>query len=107
MDLAGSAYALQRLSRGRFVLGLGSQVKAHLTRRFSMPLGRPAVQMLDFDLGMRAVWRSWSDGAPLDFDSELYPHTLMPPTFVPPPHDYGAPPVYVAGVGDAMTRVAG
>lgn len=107
MTLAYTAHDLQRLARGRFVLGLGSQVKAHITRRFSMPWGRPAVQMREFVLAMQATWRSWAEGTPLEFHGEHYEHTLMPPTFVPAPHDFGPPAVYVAGVGDAMTRVAG
>jgi probable F420-dependent oxidoreductase len=107
MSLAYTAHELQRFSRGRLVLGLGSQVKAHITRRFSMPWGRPAAQMKEFILAMRAVWQCWSDGGRLTFEGEFYQHTLMPPAFVPPLHDYGPPPVYVAGVGDVMTRVAG
>ncbi len=107
MSLAYTAYDLQRFSRGRLVLGLGSQVKAHITRRFSMPSGRPAAQMREFVLALRTAWRSWSSGEPLDFEGEHYRHTLMPPGFVPAPHEYGMPQVLVAGVGDAMTRVAG
>jgi probable F420-dependent oxidoreductase len=107
MSVAYTAYDLQRFSRGRLVLGLGSQVKAHVTRRFSMPWGRPAAQMREFVLAMRAAWRCWSDGEPLRFEGEFYRHTLMPPPFMPASHEFGPPPVYVAGVGDEMTRVAG
>jgi probable F420-dependent oxidoreductase len=107
MTVAYTAHDLQRLSRGRFVLGLGSQVKAHITRRFSMPWGRGAAQMRDFVLALRAIWSSWETGAPLAFTSEHYAHSLMPPAMVPVPHGFGAPPVYVAGVGDVMSRVAG
>jgi probable F420-dependent oxidoreductase len=107
MALAYTAHDLQRASGGRFVLGLGSQVKAHIERRFSMPWGRPAAQMREFVLALRAVWSSWAGGPSLDFEGEYYRHTLMPPRFVPAPHDFGPPPVYLAGVGDAMTRVAG
>jgi probable F420-dependent oxidoreductase len=107
MTLAYTAHDLQRFSRGRFVLGLGSQIKAHVTRRFSMPWGRAAPQMRDFVLALHAIWRSWADGTPLAYESEHYRHTLMPPTFVPPAHAYGPPPILVAGVGDGMTRVAG
>ncbi|HEX3566212.1 MAG TPA: TIGR03617 family F420-dependent LLM class oxidoreductase [Acidimicrobiales bacterium] len=107
MALAYTAHDLQRASGGRFVLGLGSQVKAHIERRFSMPWGRPAAQMREFVLALRAAWSSWSDGHPLDFEGEYYRHTLMPPRFVPVLHDFGPPPVYIAGVGDAMTRIAG
>jgi probable F420-dependent oxidoreductase len=107
MSLAYTAHELQRFSRGRLVLGLGSQVRAHITRRFSMPWGRPAAQMSEFVLAMRAVWQCWSDGGRLNFEGEFYQHSLMTPTFVPQPHEYGPPPVYLAGVGDVMTRVAG
>ena len=107
MSVAYTAHDLQRFSHGRLVLGLGSQVKAHITRRFSMPWGRPAAQMREFVLAMRAAWQCWSDGGPLEFEGEFYRHTLMPPNFVPAPHQFGPPPVYVAGVGDGMTRIAG
>jgi probable F420-dependent oxidoreductase len=107
MSLAYTAYDLQRFTRGRLVLGLGSQVKAHITRRFSMPWGRPATQMREFILALRAAWGSWSSGEKLDFEGEYYRHTLMPPNFVPTAHPYGFPEVLLAGVGDAMTRVAG
>jgi probable F420-dependent oxidoreductase len=107
VSLAYTAYDLQRFSRGRFLLGLGSQVKAHITRRFSMPWGRPAAQMREFVLAMQATWRSWTNACPLDFQGEYYRLTLMPPNFVPPGHEYGPPKVLIAGVGEAMTRVAG
>jgi probable F420-dependent oxidoreductase len=107
MTLAYTAHDLQRLSRGRLLLGLGSQVRAHVTRRFSMPWGRPAAQMREFVLAMRAAWHSWETGEPLCFEGEHYRHTLMPPAFAPSPHPYGKPKVLLAGVGDAMTRVAG
>jgi probable F420-dependent oxidoreductase len=107
MTLAYTAYDLQRFSRGRFVLGLGSQVKPHIERRFAMPWGRPAPQMRDFIGALRAVWSSWDEGAPLDFESEHYRLTLMTPNFTPPRHDFGSPPIHVAGVGEGMTRAAG
>ncbi len=82
-------------------------MKAHITRRFDMQWGRPAPQMRDFVLAMRAIWSSWADGTPLSFESEHYRHTLMTPNFVPRPHEFGPPKVLIAGVGDMMTRVAG
>ena len=106
MLAAYTAWDLQRLSRGRLMLGLGSQVRAHVTRRFSMPWDRPAERMREFVLALRAVWESWSTGEPLCFEGQHYQHTLMPPAFRPAPQPYGAPAVLVAGVGDAMTRVA-
>lgn len=107
MTLAYTANDLQRFSRGRLALGLGSQVKAHVTRRFSMPWSKPAARMREFVLALRAAWATWADGEPLAFEGEFYSHTLMPPTFVPVPHPYGPPKVLIAGVGDLMTRVAG
>jgi probable F420-dependent oxidoreductase len=107
MAVAYTAHDLQRFSGGRLVLGLGSQVKAHITRRFSMPWGRPVAQMREFVLAMRAAWLCWSNGEPLNFEGAFYRHTLMPPTFMPARHDYGPPAVYLAGVGDGMTRMAG
>ena len=107
MSVAYTAHDLQRFSRGRLVLGLGSQVKAHITRRFSMPWGRPVAQMREFVLAMRAAWLCWSNGEPLRFEGEFYRHTLMPPTFMPAPHAFGSPAVYVAGLGEGMTRMAG
>ena len=107
MALAYTAHDLQRLSGGRFVLGLGTQVRAHVERRFSMPWGRPAPQLREFVLALRAAWRSWSEGEPLAFEGEYYRHTLMPPAFVPEPHGFGPPAVLLAGVGEATTLVAG
>jgi probable F420-dependent oxidoreductase len=107
LSVAYTAYDLQRFSGGRLVLGLGSQVKAHITRRFSMPWGRPVTQMREFVLAMRAAWRCWSEGEPLSFEGAFYRHTLMPPTFMPAAHAFGPPAVYLAGVGEAMTCMAG
>jgi len=107
MTLAVTANDLQLLSGGRFILGLGSQVQAHITRRFSMPWSHPAPRMREFVLAMRAIWRAWHEGAPLDFKGEFYTHTLMTPFFNPGPNPYGPPGVFLAGVGDVMTRVAG
>lgn len=107
MTLAIGANDLQLLTGGRFVLGLGSQVKAHITRRFSMPWSSPAPRMREFVLAVRAIWRSWQEGVPLDFAGDFYTHTLMPPFFDPGPNPHGPPPVFLAAVGDHMTRVAG
>ena len=107
MTVAYTAHDLQRLSRGRFVLGLGTQVEAHVVRRFSMPWDRPVTQLREYVEALRAIWRSWSDGTPLQFEGEHYRHTLMPPMFVPLPHGFGPPPIHLAGVGDAVTRLAG
>jgi probable F420-dependent oxidoreductase len=107
MTLANIGYDLARYSKGRFVLGLGSQIKPHIERRFSMPWSHPAPRMRELIAAMRAIWATWQDGVPLDFRGEFYTHTLMTPFFTPEAHEYGPPPVYLAGVGDLMTEVAG
>jgi probable F420-dependent oxidoreductase len=107
MSLAQVANDLQAYSHGRFILGLGSQIKAHITKRFSMPWSHPAPRMREFVLAMRAVWASWNEGTKLDFRGDFYQHTLMTPFFDPGPNEYGPPAVYLAGVGELMTEVAG
>jgi probable F420-dependent oxidoreductase len=107
MTTALSAHDLQRSSHGRFSLGLGSQVKAHITRRFSMPWSEPAARMREYVLAIRAIWSSWNEGKPLDFEGRFYAHTLMPPLFNPGPNGFGPPPVILGGVGERMTAVAG
>lgn len=98
---------LQTLSKGRFILGLGSQIKVHIEKRFSMPWSAPAARMREFVLALRAIWEGWQKGTPLNFRGEFYTHTLMPPLLAPPPNPYGPPRVFLAGVGPAMTEVAG
>lgn len=107
MTLAYTANDLQRFSKGRLTVGLGSQVHAHITRRFSMPWSHPAARMREYVQAMHAIWGSWSDGTKLSFEGDFYSLTLMPPTFVPTPHPFGPPRILLAGVGEAMTRVAG
>ncbi|MGE0794749.1 MAG: LLM class F420-dependent oxidoreductase [Acidimicrobiia bacterium] len=106
MTLANTAHDLHRFSGGRFVLGLGSQIKAHVERRFSMPWSHPAARMREMILAIRAIWRAWDEGEKLDFRGEFYSHTLMAPYFDPGPNPT-APLVYLAGVGELMTQVAG
>lgn len=98
---------LQALSGGRLHLGLGTQIKAHITRRFSMPWSHPAPRMREYVLALRAIWNTWHTGAPLRFRGEFYSHSLMTPMFTPQEHGFGAPPVWLAGVGETMTEVAG
>lgn len=107
MTVALQANDLQLLSGGRFSLGLGSQIKAHVTKRFSMPWGKPASRMREFVLAIRAIWASWESGGPLSFEGEFYEHTLMTPFFDPGPNPHGNPDVYLAAVGPRMTEVAG
>ena len=107
MNLANLAYGLQALAGGRFVLGLGSQVKPHSERRFSMPWSRPAARMREIALAVKAIFACWEGKAELDFRGEFYRHTLMIPAFDPGPNPFGPPPVFTAGFGPRMTEVAG
>ncbi len=107
MTMANIGHDLNAASRGRFVLGLGSQIRAHITKRFSMPWSHPAARMREFILAMRAIWANWHEGAPLEFTGKFYTHTLMTPFFAPTDNDYGAPRVFLAAVGPLMTEVAG
>jgi probable F420-dependent oxidoreductase len=107
MTTAKTAHDLQTLTGGRFVLGLGSQVKAHVTRRYSMPWSSPAARMREYVLALRAIWDHWEQGTPLNFDGDFYTHTLSAPLFDPAPHGHGDPKVLLAAVGPLMTQVAG
>ena len=107
MVLAYTANDLQQMSEGRFVLGLGSQIKPHIEKRFSMPWSHPARRMREYILALHAIWSSWNEGTPLKFEGEFYRHTLMTPFFAPPPNPFGPPKVFLAAVGEKMTEVAG
>ncbi len=107
MTTAMQANDLQLASKGRFIIGLGSQIKPHIEKRFSMPWSHPAPRMREFVLAMRAIWDNWNNGTKLAFDGEFYKHTLMTPFFSPGPNPYGPPKVFLAGVGQHMTEVAG
>jgi probable F420-dependent oxidoreductase len=107
MTLAVLANDLQILSKGRFMLGMGSQIKPHITKRFSMPWSHPAPRMRELILAIRAIWRTWETGEPLAFRGEFYTHTLMTPFFDPGPSPYGNPKILLAAVGELMTEVAG
>jgi probable F420-dependent oxidoreductase len=107
MTLAQLSYDLQAASGGRFILGLGSQIKPHITRRFSMPWSHPAARMREMILAIRAIWAAWNDGTKLDFQGDFYTHTLMTPFFDPGPNPHGNAKIFLAGVGERMTEVAG
>lgn len=107
MTMAMVANDLQLASKGRFLLGLGSQIQPHIEKRFSMPWSKPAARMREFISAMHAIWRSWNEGEKLDFRGDFYTHTLMTPFFNPGRNEYGAPKVYIAAVGPLMTRVVG
>ena len=107
MTLAASANDVQQFSEGRLLLGLGSQIKPHITRRFSMPWSRPAARMREFVLALHAIWDAWNHETKLDFRGEFYSHTLMTPFFAPDPNPFGAPKVMLAGIGERMSEVVG
>lgn len=106
MHLANTAYDLQLMSRGRFRLGLGSQIRPHIENRYGATWDRPAARMREAVLAVRAILTAWQDGTRLDFRGEFTRHTLMPPTFVPGPNPYGVPPVLLGALGPVMTRTA-
>lgn len=107
MTMANLAWDLNQYSKGRFTVGLGSQIKPHITRRFSMPWSKPAARMREFILAMQAIWACWETGAKLEFNGEFYQHNLMTPMFTPTNAGYGGPGVNLAAVGPLMTEVAG
>jgi len=107
MTVALQANDLQALSGGRFGLGLGSQIKPHITRRYSMPWSKPAARMREFILAIRAIWECWETGGDLAFEGEFYTHTLMAPFFNPGPNPHGNPKILLAAVGPLMTEAAG
>lgn len=104
---AYTAWDIQRISGGRLVLGLGSQVKGHVMRRFGMPWSKPAQRMKDYVGAMRACWKTWQTGEPLDYRSEHYNLSLMTPNFAPPPQAHPHIPVLIAAVQERMLQVAG
>ncbi|MEW2354624.1 TIGR03617 family F420-dependent LLM class oxidoreductase [Spirillospora sp. NPDC029432] len=106
MNLANMAYDLQLLSKGRFRLGLGSQIRPHIENRYGASWSRPAARMREAVLAVKAILNAWQDGTRLDFRGEFTRHTLMPPTFDPGPNPYGVPPVLLGALGPVMTRTA-
>ena len=105
--MASQAWDLQANSNGRFVLGLGSQVRGHNERRFGIPWSPPAPRLRDYVRALRAIWRCWETGEKLDYRGEHYKLTLMTPDFSPGPTGLPMVPVTIAAVGEAMLRVAG
>jgi probable F420-dependent oxidoreductase len=106
MDLAQMANDLQHAAAGRFVLGLGSQIRPHIEHRFSMTWSRPVTRMREMVQAIKAIQTAWNDHTPLAFRGEIYRHTLMTPFFDPGPNPFGPPPVWVAALGPKMTACA-
>ena len=104
MTLANIGYDLNLVSEGRFILGLGSQIKPHITKRFSMPWSSPAARMKEMVEAIKAIWDCWQNGTKLNYRGEFYTHTLMTPFFNPGPNPHGLPKIYVAAVGPLMTQ---
>lgn len=106
IQLAHQAHDLQTLSEGRFVLGLGTQIRAQIEKRYGAEFDRPVERMKDLVGALRAIFHTWATGERLNFRGEFYRHTLMTPTFVPPPTPYGPPPIYLGALGPRLTRAA-
>jgi probable F420-dependent oxidoreductase len=107
MVTAMTAWDLARLSRGKFLLGLGTQVRGHITRRFSTEWMSPGPRLKDYIESMRAIWDTWQNAAPLKYEGEFYQFSLMTPFFNPGPIPNPRIPVYVAGVGPYLSKLAG
>ncbi len=107
MTLANIGWDLQALTGGRFLLGLGTQVRPHVERRFGAVWSHPVARMRELVRAVRAIWATWEGQAPLRFEGEFYRHTLMIPAFDPGPNPFGPPPIYLGGVGPRMIEAAG
>lgn len=107
MVTAQIAWDLQAFSHGRFILGLGTQVRAHIERRYGMTWESPVAKLRDYIQALRAIWESWQTGAKLDYQGRFYQHTLMTPFFNPGPIANPRIPIYIAGVNEGLARLAG
>jgi probable F420-dependent oxidoreductase len=107
MVMAQNAWDLQALSAGRFILGLGTQVRAHIERRYGMVWEPPVAKLRDYIGALRAIWAAWQSGAKLDYRGQFYSHTLMTPFFSPGPIAHPHVPIYIAGVNEGLARLAG
>ncbi len=104
IHLAHQANDLQLLTKGRFTLGLGTQVRAQIEKRFGAEFDRPVVRMTELVRALRAIFAAWDTGERLDFRGQYYRHTLMTPTFSPGANPYGPPPIYVGALGPRLTK---
>jgi probable F420-dependent oxidoreductase len=106
VQLAHQAYDLQLLSSGRFTLGLGSQIRTQVEKRYGAAFDRPIARMRETVGALRAIFATWETGEQLDFRGEFWTHTLMPPLFNPGPNPHGPPPIALGGLGPQMLRLA-
>ena len=104
IHLAHQAIDHQLLCKGRFALGLGTQIRTQIEKRFGAEFDKPVARMTELIAALRAIFACWSTGERLDFRGEYYRHTLMTPNFVPRDNPYGAPPIYVGALGPRLTR---
>lgn len=105
--IAYQAWDLQTFSKGKFSLGIGSQIKAHIEKRFGVEFSPPAARMREYILAVKAFFDCWQNGSKLNFEGKFYRHTLMTPMFNPGPNEYGVPPIMLGALGPKMTEVAG
>ena len=106
MHLAYTAFDLQRAAKGRFALGIGSQIRPHIEKRFSAHFGNPVAHVSELVQALHAIFRCFHEGERLDFRGEYYTHTLMTPTFIPPRLSWDPPPIWVGALGPRMTQMA-
>lgn len=107
MVTAMTAWDLARMSHGRFLLGLGTQIRPHIVRRFSTEWGQPGARLKDYILAMRAIWDTWQQSTPLRYEGDFYKFSLMTPFFDPGPIEHPDIPIYIAGVGPHLSALAG
>lgn len=107
MVVANVGWDLQAYSKGRFILGLGTQIQPHIEKRFSMPWSHPARRMAEFVSALRAIWSAWTDDTKLRFEGDFYTHKIMTPMFTPEPQPYPPPKIFLAAVGETMTEMCG
>ncbi len=105
--IAYQAWDLQKFSRGKFILGIGPQIKAHNERRFGVPFNQPAARIREYILAVKAFFNCWQDDEKLNFQGEYFHHTLMTPMFNAGPNPYGKPPITLGAMGPRMSQVAG
>lgn len=107
MMMAQTAWDLAEQSQGRFILGLGTQIKPHITKRFSSKWGKPVTQLREYIQSLRAIWQCFQTGERLQYEGEYYNFSLLTPFFTPEPMDYHNIPIYIAGVNTGLAKLGG